>query len=165
MWGIPIGLAGSIAATVLQAIIDPSAMLRQPGLMLLVMTAIIVGTVLLAAGYVSTVALLLERPDWRRRLSVFAPVGRMALTNYLTQTVVMVLIFNSYGGGLIGHTGPAFGLVLALAVFAVQMVVSRLWLQRFQFGPMEWLWRLLTYGAMQPMRAGPTGIGVATAGR
>jgi uncharacterized protein len=98
------------------------------------------------------VTLLLDHPVWSGRLSVFAPVGRMALTNYLSQTVVMLLIFYPYGGGLIGTTGPAAGLAIALAVFAVQMAWSRVWLMHFQFGPLEWVWRSLTYGARPPMR-------------
>ena len=76
----------------------------------------------------------------------------MALTNYLSQTVIMLLIYYPYGLGLIGHTGPAAGLAIAVAVYAVQMVWSRVWLTHFQFGPMEWVWRSLTYGAAQPMR-------------
>src|SRR5690606_23722345 len=113
-----------------------------------------------AAGYVAAVTLLLESDRWQQRLLVFAPVGRMALTNYLMQTVVCLLIFYPIGGGLIGRTGPALGLVIAVGLFGVQMVVSRLWLSQFRFGPMEWLWRTLTYGRMQPMRQ-PRAIAMA----
>jgi uncharacterized protein len=154
-WGIPIGLGASVVASVLQSTLDPSAILARPGLMLLVMALFIVGTVPLAAGYISACSLLLETPQWGGRLRAFAPVGRMALTNYLTQTVVMLLIFYPYGGGLIGRTGPAFGLAVAIVVFGIQMVVSRLWLTHFQFGPMEWVWRSLTYGTPQPMKIRP----------
>jgi uncharacterized protein len=115
-------------------------------------TVFVIGTVPLAAGYVSAVTLLLQNPTWAARLGVFAPVGRMALTNYLSQTLIMLFIFYPYGFGLIGRTGPAAGLAIALAVYGLQMAWSRIWLARFQFGPMEWLWRSLTYGAAQPMR-------------
>lgn len=151
-WGIPIGLGASVSMAVLQMTIPPSAMLARPALMLAAMGLFLMGTVPLAAGYISAVALLLERHQYRRWLGAFAPVGRMALTNYLMQTVVMLLIFYPYGGGLIGRTGPTVGLLIALGVFALQMVWSRLWLSRFQFGPMEWVWRSLTYGRRQPMR-------------
>jgi uncharacterized protein len=84
----------------------------------------------------------------------------MALTNYLLQTVILVALFNGYGAGLIGHTGPAVGLVVALALFALQMIWSPIWLNHFRFGPMEWLWRSLTYGAPQPMRIARPSAGV-----
>jgi uncharacterized protein len=160
-WGIPVGLTGSIAIAVLQATLAPDVMLAQPPLALLITLLFIASTVPLAAAYVSAVALLLQNPAFARRLSVFAPVGRMALTNYLTQTLVMLLIFYPYGAGLIGRTGPAIGLVIALGLFAVQMVWSQAWLTRFQFGPMEWVWRSLTYGAPQPMMISRALVGVA----
>ncbi len=152
-WGIPIGLAGGIAMAVMRLTTDPNALTTRPGLIMLLTILSLVGMFPLAAGYVSAAALLVQSPAVSPYLSVFAPVGRMALTNYLSQTVVMLLIFYPYGGGLIGHTGPAVGLVIALAVFAAQAVASRIWLTYFEFGPMEWLWRSLTYGARQPMRS------------
>lgn len=152
IWGIPIGLAANIALTVVSLRVEPDQMMARPGLMLVTGLLNMLATVPLAAGYVAAVTLLLERDRWQQRLSAFAPVGRMALTNYLMQTVVCLLIFYPIGGGLIGRTGPALGLVIAVALFGVQMVVSRLWLSQFRFGPMEWLWRTLTYGRMQPMR-------------
>ncbi len=88
-------------------------------------------------------------PRWLRPL---APVGRMALTNYLTHSCVFVLVFYRLGLGLVGQVGAAFCLGLAVAVFALQMAVSRWWLRRYRFGPAEWLWRSLTYGRPMPMR-------------
>ena len=155
-WGIPIGLAGNVAMAVLQTTMDPAEMFARPQMALLAVLLFVGGTVPLAAGYVSLVTLLFQRAAIARWLSLFAPVGRMALTNYLSQTVVMLLIFYPFGGGLIGRTGPTFGLAAALAVFGVQVVVSHVWLAHFQFGPMEWVWRSLTYGARQPMGVGST---------
>lgn len=152
LWGIPIGLTAGIALAWLQVTFEPAAIMARPWLALVFVVISIVSMLPLAAGYVSAATLLLLQPQWERRLSVFAPVGRMALTNYLTQTIVLVLIFNGYGGGLIGHTGPAMGLVIALLLYGVQMVVSRIWLASYRFGPMEWVWRSLTYGEAQPMR-------------
>jgi uncharacterized protein len=83
---------------------------------------------------------------------VFAPVGHMALTNYFLQTVMGVLLFYGYGLGLMGKLGSAAQLALAVALFALQIVFSRLWLARFRFGPAEWVSRSLTYGKAQPMR-------------
>ena len=79
----------------------------------------------------------------------------MALTNYLLQTVICTLIFYNYGLGLYGKVGPALGLVLTVAIFLVQIPLSAWWLKRFRFGPMEWLWRSLTYAKLQPMRVSP----------
>ena len=152
IWGIPIGIAAGIVVAWMQMTFEPAEMFSRPALALAAVTVSTVSMLPLAAGYVSAVTLLLQSPRWSRRLSVFAPVGRMALTNYLSQTVVMVLLFNGYGAGLIGRTGPALGLVIAVLVFAAQTMVSAVWLRHYRFGPMEWLWRSLTYGRMQPMR-------------
>jgi uncharacterized protein len=84
--------------------------------------------------------------------TLFSAPGRMALTNYLTQSLVLSLLFYGYGLGLYGQLGPAVAAVVGLAVFIGQVVVSRLWLKRFFFGPAEWVWRSLTYGRGQPMR-------------
>ncbi len=81
-----------------------------------------------------------------------APVGRMALSNYLFQSLVYVTLFYSYGLGLMGTIGPALLTVLSVFVFVLQILLSRWWLTRFRFGPMEWLWRTLTYGKLQPLR-------------
>lgn len=106
----------------------------------------------MAAAYVSGITLLFQRHTWQRLLAVLAPLGRMALTNYLMQSVLGVLLFYGYGLGLMGKLGSAAQMALALALLALQTFVSHLWLSRFRFGPAEWLWRSLTYGKAQPMR-------------
>jgi uncharacterized protein len=117
----------------------------------LALTSLIVfGTAPFALAYIATATLLLERDRWRPWLGLFAPVGRMALTNYLSQTVICIAIY--YGGGLFGAFHPALGLLIACSIFMTQMGFSAWWLSRYRFGPMEWLWRSLTYGQMQPMR-------------
>lgn len=81
-----------------------------------------------------------------------AAVGRMALTNYLLQSLIGVLIFYGYGFALFGQVSR-FGLwTVILAIWVLQLIVSPWWLARFQFGPAEWLWRSLTYMRRQPMR-------------
>ncbi len=102
--------------------------------------------------YVSTLVLALQREAWRRRLAPLAAVGRMALSNYLLQSVICTTIFYSYGLGLYGKVGPALGLALTVLIFALQIPLSMWWIRRFRFGPAEWLWRTLTYGKLQPMR-------------
>lgn len=112
----------------------------------------VLSTPTLAIGYVAGFTLL-----WRRGPSAMlawaAPAGRMALTNYLMQTVLQSAIFYGWGLGLIGKLGLVFVFPLSLAIFAAQVAFSRWWLARFRFGPVEWLWRSLTYGQAQPMRA------------
>lgn len=102
--------------------------------------------------YLAALNLLLSRKVWQRRLALFSPIGRMALTNYLTQSVVCTLIFNAYGLGYFGDLGLSLTLPLVLVVYTLQLLFSRFWLARFRIGPAEWLWRSLTYGAWQPLR-------------
>jgi len=102
--------------------------------------------------YLASLTLLLQNPAWSRRLTFFGPVGRMALTNYLTQSVVCTLIFNAYGLGYFSELRLSVTLLLVLIIFAAQTVFSHIWLSRFRFGPAEWVWRSLTYGARQPLR-------------
>ncbi|HUS19784.1 MAG TPA: DUF418 domain-containing protein [Terriglobales bacterium] len=108
--------------------------------------------------YAAGIALLTYRSaTWRQKFSVIGPVGRMALTNYLTHTLLATSIFYGYGWGLgyFGKMGSTWGLVLSLAIYAAQIPFSAWWLKNFQFGPVEWLWRSLTYGKVQPMKALP----------
>lgn len=110
------------------------------------------GVLALATSYVCAIVLLFRRPDWSRTLSFLAPVGRMALTNYLGQSIVCILIFYGFGLGLYGRVGPTAVLGISVVVFSAQAVTSAWWLRRFQHGPMEWTWRSLTYGRRQPFR-------------
>ncbi len=105
----------------------------------------------LALGYIAALTLLLQRGVWKKKLAPLASVGQMALTNYLLQSVVFVLLFFGYGLGWFGKVGAFGGLLLALLLFALQIVFSRWWLRHFRFGPFEWLWRSLTYWKFQPM--------------
>ena len=82
----------------------------------------------------------------------FAAAGRMAFTNYLTQSLILGLTFYGYGFGLFGKLDPIAGLLLAILLYAAQLGFSTWWLRRYRFGPFEWLWRSLTYGQRQQMR-------------
>ena len=66
--------------------------------------------------------------------------------------MICTTIFNAYGFGQFGKVGPAWGILLTIVIYNVQIPFSILWLRWFRFGPMEWLWRSLTYGKLQPMR-------------
>jgi uncharacterized protein len=117
---------------------------------------LVVAAPALALFYASTILLLTQREAWRRRLAPLAAVGRMALSNYLLQSLVCTTIFYSYGLALFDKVGPALGLLLTVAIFLVQVPLSVWWLRRFQFGPVEWLWRSLTYWRVQPLRVSAT---------
>lgn len=113
--------------------------------------------------YISAiVSLLAVRSQWIPRLAALGSVGRMALTNYLLQSMAGTLLYYGYGLGLGLRLGMSSGFLLAITVFAFQIVLSRWWLRRLEFGPFEWLWRSLTYGRLPPMKlaapASHTGI-------
>jgi uncharacterized protein len=110
------------------------------------------GSLLVASGYVGMVMLVCKSGvlgGLRRRL---AAVGRMALSNYLLETVICTAIFYGHGLGLYGRVERKHQILIVFAVWGLLIVVSPLWLRHFRFGPFEWLWRSLTYGRRQPMR-------------
>jgi uncharacterized protein len=103
--------------------------------------------VLIMVFYVATLVRAAHSDTWRRRLQPMATVGRMPLTNYLMQTLIATTLFYGWGFGLWGRVGHALDLVIAVAIFfAVQVPLSQWWMARHKLGPMEWLWRRLTYG-------------------
>jgi uncharacterized protein len=106
----------------------------------------------LSAGYASGLAVLIQSATWRRWLTPFAAVGRMALTDYLTQSVLCTLFYYSYTTGLYGRVGPAMGLIPTVVLYGSQVVFSNWWLSKYRFGPVEWLWRGMTYGKFPAMR-------------
>ncbi len=84
--------------------------------------------------------------------TALAAAGRMALTNYLTQSLVFGVLFNGYGFGLFGKLDQQTATALGIAVYCIQLWFSAWWLNRYRFGPCEWAWRSATYGRPQPMR-------------
>jgi uncharacterized protein len=110
------------------------------------------GILPLSAGYVSLCCLAWLDGGAGERLRRFASVGRMALSNYVGQGVICTLVFYGTGLALGGTMGPTMYLPLGLAVHAGEVLASRWWLTRFRFGPLEWLWRMLTYGEWLPLR-------------
>lgn len=110
------------------------------------------GVPALSLAYAAAFALASASPRLRRLVRLFAPAGRMSLTHYVGQSIVGAALFYGIGFGLWGRVGAAWSGVLALAIFAAQALASSLWLRRFRFGPLEWLWRSLSYGRPLPMR-------------
>lgn len=105
--------------------------------------------IVLATGYAALVLALVGHPIATRILTVFAPVGRMAFSNYIMQSLIFGFIFFGYGLGYFGQLGAAHALLLGVAVYTLQTVLSIWWLTRFRYGPLEWLWRTLMYGRRQ----------------
>lgn len=109
------------------------------------------GGVVLALGYAAIVIGCTSFPAGRRALGWAAPVGRMAFTNYLTQSVILGWIFYGYGLGLFNRLSVTAAFAVALALYVAQVAFSAWWLGRYRYGPVEWLWRTLMYGKRQPM--------------
>ena len=111
----------------------------------------------LAAVYVALFALLCQRPAWPARLGWLRSVGRMAFTNYLLQGLLVVPICLAFG--LFDTITPTRGLLFALGVMAIQVPFSTWWLGKFEYGPIEWLWRRVTYGSAFAKRATQLRVG------
>ena len=105
----------------------------------------VAGNIPLAAGYGAAMLVWFSRAGHGVPAGL-AALGRMALTNYLMQSVVLGLIFYGYGFGLFDRLGSAVGVLIGIALYAAQIGFSVWWLGRFRFGPFEWLWRSLSYG-------------------
>lgn len=109
-------------------------------------------TPILTAGYVAALSLLSLTRRGDRILTPLSNVGRMALSNYVLQSVVCSVLFNGYGFGLHDRIGAAGQLGIAVVIYLGQIPLSGWWLSRYRFGPLEWVWRSLTYRCRQPMR-------------
>jgi len=149
IYGLVLGLVGNIAFAALagnEAVFPPT-------------TAGIVGVITYAFGvpalaffFIASVAQLWQNAAWRKMLAFLAPVGRMALTNYLLQTIICLIIFYGYGFGQFAKFGALASTLIALAIFLFQVFFSALWLKYFAYGPLEWIWRQLTYGKRLDLR-------------
>jgi uncharacterized protein len=109
-------------------------------------------TLFVSIFYATAFASLFQKDKWNKRLSVFQPLGRMALTNYLMQSFINVFVFYGIGLGLAGKVGPTLYFLWFIILISFQIVFSKWWLDKYQFGPMEWLWRSLTYGKRQSFK-------------
>ena len=145
--GLPLNVAtGFLGPLSLGSGVQPDA--AGSTIALVAMLGQVVGAPLLAVGYLAAVALLCLRIGPLRPL---AATGRMALTAYLLQSVLALVVFA--GLDLYDRLGPTEGLLVVAGIWAVLLVACPLWMRHFRFGPVEWLWRSLTYGARQPLRA------------
>jgi uncharacterized protein len=147
--GIGLGLPvnGVVAWELLHQVAQNQALPAYGWLMMLIPSA-----PLQAVGYMAVFGLLWETlPAFRRLMTPVAAAGRTALSVYLTQSVICTLLFSGYGLGLYGKVSMAQGVALTCAIWAAQVLLSAFWLSRFRYGPVEWLWRSLTYRQRMPM--------------
>jgi uncharacterized protein len=156
-WALGVGIASGLVLAVASRFTEPFV----PSIWFVVMrTAYAVSRVALMVFYVATIVRLAMNPRWLRWLTPLAAAGRMPLTNYLLQSVLCTAIFYGWGLGLWGQVGAALQLGLALAIFfALQVPFSILWFRRFPYGPMEYLWRLASYGRRPSAAPAPQSAG------
>ncbi len=148
-WGLSIGVPSNILLVV--AVSNNNY--QHPDIwMLLNVVMMLVGGLSLGMFYVSTIVLLFIKGKGAILENVFAPVGRMALTNYLSHSLISAFLFHSYGLGLYAKIEVWQGVLIAVAIFTGQIYFSRWWLKHYLFGPLEWLWRSLTYLKWQQIR-------------
>ncbi len=102
-------------------------------------------------AYVTSIILAAQNATWNKILSPIASAGKMALTNYLSQTLICVIIFYGFGFGFYGQLTIYHGIMLTVAIFLLQVFWSSIWMKRFRFGPMEWVWRTITYKKRFPI--------------
>ncbi len=110
------------------------------------------GSLFVSLGYISLVMLTVKSGLFSSLTRALQAAGRMALTNYLLQTLVCTFIFYGHGFGLFGRTSRVTQIIIVFVIWIFQLILSPLWLRKFKFGPVEWLWRSLTYLKLQPMR-------------
>ena len=103
------------------------------------------GSAALGFAYASGLLLLLQNPLWQKRLKPLAAVGRTSLSNYLAQSLIFTSLYYGYGGGLYARVPLSISVLLALALYTLQLLASRWWLAHHAQGPLEALWRRLTY--------------------
>lgn len=110
------------------------------------------GVAPLAMAYVGLFMLIFQSAAGKKILSVLAPVGKMAFSNYMMQSLIGNFVFLGAGLGYTGQVGPVYYTLFGIAVFIVQVIISTVWLKYFNYGPVEWVWRSATYKKWQPFR-------------
>ena len=140
------GTVGLLASAVYAAIkAEARSTFELSGVGLVQTAAYTLGTTPLALAYMAVATLAWQQTAWQARLAWFVPLGRMALSVYLTQTLVQLLLFSSHGARLAGRLPIALLPVVALAILVAQQRVCVWWLARHEQGPVEWLWRRAVY--------------------
>lgn len=107
------------------------------------------GSILMAIGYIGIIMFLMKRERTGFVTKAFSAVGQMSLTNYFMQSIICTYIFYGHGLALFGDLDRAAQAFAVLRIWVFQLVLSSFWMSHFRYGPLEWLWRFLTYGKIQ----------------
>lgn len=163
-WGVGLGLAGMLTERVLafgwgyKVFGDRGA---NVGAEFVGDVVFAYGSTALGLAYASGIVLLSRSDRFRWLVAPFGPVGRLALSVYLTQSLMFTTLFYGYGLGFVGRMGPAGVTEFAILIFALQVWVCGWWVRQYCYGPAEWLWRALTYLQIPTMRFKPAPAGVS----
>jgi len=147
-YGLAIGLPAALVFAAV-SVLAPGGPLELLALALSVLTA-----PWLSLAYAAWAMTVFDSARGRRAVAALAPAGRIALSNYLLQSLACALIFTGYGFGLMGRVSPLGCMAMAVALFGAQLMLSRWWLRRHAYGPVEWLLRALTVGHWPRLRKG-----------
>jgi uncharacterized protein len=153
-WVIGIGFGIGLPANYFLAHYMSTAMgdyfqLKEKGLYQTIVYAL--GVAPLALAYVGCFMLLFQNAVFKKIFSFLAPVGKMAFSNYILQSLIGNFIFLGAGLGFMGQVGPVYFTIFGLGFFILQITISTIWLKYFYYGPVEWVWRSATYKKWQPM--------------
>ncbi len=147
-WGFIIGLPISI----LYAFLEMDEHRLPEAFALLDTIAYAFSVVPLSLAYTASISLWFLNAKYREFLKLFSNPGRMALTNYILQSVLGILIFYGVGFGFGAKTGLIYVILIAIGIYGLEIIFSHFWLKYFNYGPLEWLWRQLTFGKRFPLR-------------
>ena len=111
-----------------------------------------IASVLVSLGYIGLIMLICKSSGFKWFKMIFSAVGKMAFTNYVLMSLISTFIFYGHGLGFYGQVERTGQILIVLGIWIFLMVISPIWLKYFRFGPMEWLWRSLTYWKIQPMK-------------
>jgi uncharacterized protein len=143
--GLPLGIAFNTISY-----LGTPVMYSEPvPIAMLIIACTVVGLPVLSLAYIAGLALLINHINWLKPL---ASVGRMTLTNYLVQSVILTTFFYGYGLGQYDKISPIQGILLVLVIFFLQIPFSVFWMRHFRYGPVEWIWRSVTYWRIQSLR-------------
>jgi len=108
--------------------------------------------VFVALGYIGLFCLWVKSDKFQGFRKRLEAVGRMAFSNYISQSIICTILFYSHGFGLFAQLDRYQLMLIVAAIFIAQLIWSPWWLARFKYGPLEWLWRSLSYGKLQPFK-------------
>jgi uncharacterized protein len=145
-WGLPTGLLLNLVVGFSNFDLNTLGSTVLTWRDVLLVASLGLGSVLLSLSYVVGITLWSRTDGGSRALAPLAPVGRMALSNYIMHSIVMSTLAYGYGAGLYGRIDLWVGFLLAVLLYLLQIPLSSWWFRRFRFGPLEWVWRVLTYG-------------------